>query len=93
MIVGGDFNLHTDSEPDSTQFQRLLAETGLSDACAALSCPEPGRIDKFLFRPSAAIAITPLSWRFEADIFVDPQGQPLSDHEPLAVRFRWEALD
>ncbi len=93
LIVGGDFNLHTDSEPDSTQFQRLLAETGLSDACAALACPEPGRIDKFLFRSSAAIAITPLSWRFETDIFVDPQGDPLSDHDPLAVRFRWEALD
>jgi endonuclease/exonuclease/phosphatase family metal-dependent hydrolase len=89
VIVGGDFNLHTNEEPDSTQFQRLLAETGVSDVCATLACPEPGRIDKFLFRSSAAIDLAPLSWRFETDIFQDPEGEPLSDHDPLAVRFRW----
>jgi hypothetical protein len=93
VIVGGDFNLHTDTEPDATQFQRLLTETGLGDVCATLSCPQPGRIDKFLFRSNAAITITPLSWRFETDIFVDPMGDPLSDHDALAVRFRWETMD
>jgi hypothetical protein len=90
LIVGGDFNLHTDDEPDSTTFQRLLMETGLSDVCAALSCAQPGRIDKFLFRSAAGITITPLSWQFETATFVDPMGDPLSDHDPLAVRFRWE---
>jgi endonuclease/exonuclease/phosphatase family metal-dependent hydrolase len=89
LIVGGDFNLHTDSEPDATQFQRLLVETGLVDVCAALACPEPGRIDKFLFRGSDALELVPLSWRFETDVFVTPEGEPLSDHDPLAVRFRW----
>jgi endonuclease/exonuclease/phosphatase family metal-dependent hydrolase len=89
VIVGGDFNLHTDTEPDSTQFQRLLAATGLTDVCAALACPEPGRIDKFLFRSSAGLELTPLSWRFETDVFITPEGEPLSDHDPLAVRFRW----
>ncbi len=89
VIVGGDFNLHTDSEPDSSQFQRLLSEAGLSDVCATLSCPEPGRIDKFLFRSSADITITPATWHFEAETFVDGNGDPLSDHEPLAVRFNW----
>src|SRR6185295_18414199 len=43
VIVGGDFNLHTHAEPDSSQFQRLLAETGVLDVCATLACPEPGR--------------------------------------------------
>jgi hypothetical protein len=89
LIVGGDFNLHTDEEPDSTQFNRLLAETGLVDVCAALSCPQPGRIDKFLFRSSDALTITPLSWRFETDVFLRSDGEPLSDHDPLAVRFAW----
>jgi hypothetical protein len=92
VIVGGDFNLHTDGEPDATQFQRLLAETGLVDVCAALACPQPGRIDKFLFRSTAALAIEPLSWRFETDVFQTPDGEPLSDHDPLAVRFRWTVL-
>ncbi len=89
VIVGGDFNLHTNAEPDSSQFQRLLAETGLQDVCAALSCPEPGRIDKMLFRNNAQITLTPLSWHFETDVFVRDGNVPLSDHEALAVRFAW----
>jgi len=89
VIVGGDFNMHTDGEPDASQFQRLLADAGLLDVCAALSCPQPGRIDKFLFRSTADLTIEPLSWRFETDVFVDGMGEPLSDHDALAVRFRW----
>lgn len=89
VIVGGDFNLHTNAEPDGSQFQRLLAETGLVDVCAAVGCPQPGRIDKFLFRSSAAVTITPLSWNFETDVFVRGDGEPLSDHDALAVRFAW----
>jgi endonuclease/exonuclease/phosphatase (EEP) superfamily protein YafD len=89
LIVGGDFNLHTDSEPDSTQFQRLLSETGLVDVCAFLGCPQPGRIDKFLFRSSASVTLTPTSWQFETDVFVDGMGEPLSDHDALAVNFEW----
>ena len=89
VIVGGDFNLHTDTEPDSTQFERLLAETGLADVCATLGCPEPGRIDKFLFRSNAALTLAPQSWRFETDVFMRDDGEPLSDHDALAVRFAW----
>jgi endonuclease/exonuclease/phosphatase family metal-dependent hydrolase len=91
LIVGGDFNLHTNSEPDSTQFQRLLSETGLIDVCAFLGCPEPGRIDKFLFRNSDALTLTPVSWNFETDVFVDGDDEPLSDHDALAVRFDWSS--
>lgn len=89
IIVGGDFNLHTNTEPDSTQFQRLLSETGLVDVCAELGCPEPGRIDKFLFRSSDEITLTPVSWLFATATFVDGEGEPLSDHDPLEVRFDW----
>ncbi len=89
ILFGGDFNLHTDEEPDSTTFNRLLSEGGLTDVCAALACPEPGRIDKMLFRSNAQITITPLSWNFETDVFIRDDLEPLSDHDPLAVRFRW----
>lgn len=89
VIVGGDFNLHTDEEPDATQYARLLAEAGLQDVCATLSCPEHGRIDKFAFRSGGGVTVAPLSWRFETDVFVDGAGDPLSDHEALAVRFAW----
>lgn len=89
VIVGGDFNLHTDSEPDGTQFNRLLSETGLVDVCAALACPSPGRIDKFLFRSSDRVTLAPQSWHFETEVFERFDGQPLSDHDALAVRFGW----
>jgi hypothetical protein len=91
VIVGGDFNLHSNREPDATTFQRLLMETGLTDVCAARNCPEPGRIDKFLFRGGAGVEVRPLSWRFETDVFVAPTGEALSDHDALAVRFEWTA--
>ena len=89
VIVGGDFNLHTDGEPDATQYARLLAEAGLQDVCATLACPEPGRIDKFAFRNGGGVTVAPLSWHFETDVFVDGVGDPLSDHDALAVRFAW----
>jgi hypothetical protein len=89
VIVGGDFNLHTDEEPDATQYQRLLDEAGLVDVCAALACPEPERIDKFAFRSASAVTLEPLDWRFETDVFVRDGDVPLSDHEALAVRFAW----
>lgn len=89
VLVGGDFNLHTDEEPDRTTFELLLSLANLSDACAALSCPDPARIDKWLFRGSDALAITPLAWSNESTLFLDPDGEPLSDHDPIAVRFAW----
>ncbi|MBX3024370.1 endonuclease/exonuclease/phosphatase family protein [bacterium] len=89
VIVGGDFNLHTDREPDATQFQRLLADANLTDACAFLGCPDPARIDKVLVRSSAQVTLTPTSWSLETADFLDGDGEPLSDHEPVAVRIDW----
>jgi hypothetical protein len=91
IVVGGDFNLHTSSEPDSTQFQGLLSATGLIDVCAFLGCPQPGRIDKILFRNNAELTLTPTSWNFETEVFVDGNGDPLSDHDALAVQFDWSS--
>ncbi len=99
IIMGGDFNLHTDPErtddPDEAwdleSFRIILEEAGLTDVCAALDCPEPGRIDKFLFRSTDEVTIEPLDWTFETDVFVTADGEPLSDHDALAVRFAWTA--
>jgi hypothetical protein len=90
VIIGGDFNLHTDEEPDGTQYQRLLDEAGLADVCESLTCPESGRIDKFAFRSGAGVALSALSWHFESDGFMREDGEPLSDHDALAVRFAFE---
>lgn len=91
IIVGGDFNLNTDSEPDRTQYRRLLDEVGLADACETLSCPDFDRIDKFAFRSGGGVEIRATGYRVEDDVFVTPLGEPLSDHEAVAVRFAWAA--
>lgn len=91
VIIGGDFNLHTEDEPDGSQYARLLAEAGLTDACTAVACPEPHRIDKFAFRSNATITIQALSWTNVDALFRRGDGEKLSDHDPLTVRFAWTA--
>ena len=66
-----------------------LSVDAVEDVCDALSCDQPGRIDKFAFRSSDDVELAPLTWNFETDVFVDDEGEPLSDHDALAVRFAW----
>jgi len=86
VVVGGDFNLHLDRDPDADQFAGLLADTGLTDVCTELACDEPNRIDKVLYRSSESVAIAALDWRNESADFTRDDGEPLSDHDPVAVR-------
>jgi len=100
VILGGDTNLHTDppgpdAHEDSADGQDLeiwttfLAATGLTDSCAATSCDGPGRIDKIAYRSGAGVDLEATAHQFHGDTFVDDAGDPLSDHEPLEVTFRW----
>ena len=92
VIIGGDWNLHTDEEPDASQFADFLAETGLTDVCVEIDCGEDAdEIDKVVFRSSRDVQLTPTSHRFERDLFVDAAGEPLSDHDALHVDFDWES--
>lgn len=92
VILGGDTNLHTDpGDPDATVWDDFQAATDMSDVCAVVDCgADATRIDKFAFRSSEHLTIEPLSHRFEREKFVRPSDKaPLSDHDALAVRFRW----
>lgn len=89
VILGGDFNLNTDREPQATQFAHLLSAAALTDACTDRGCPQPGNIDKLLFRSSAQVTLRAESWSYEDHVFVTPDGNPLSDHLPVAVRLAW----
>jgi hypothetical protein len=92
VIVGGDFNLHIEDEPDGTTFQMLLDGAALTDVCTELGCPEPDRIDKFLYRSGGAITLTATSWSNEDAKFRSDEGEPLSDHDPVAVTFDWSVF-
>ena len=100
VILGGDTNLHTDAAgPDAhedsgggadlTIWTRFLDATGLTDACEATSCKDTGRIDKIAFRSGDGVDLEALSHTVKGDTFVDAAGNDLSDHQPVAVAFRW----
>ncbi|MGH8986440.1 MAG: endonuclease/exonuclease/phosphatase family protein [Acidimicrobiia bacterium] len=90
VLVGGDFNLHTDEEPDRGVFEEFLDATELSDVCDAVDCGEDAdEIDKFVFRSGGGVQLDALDHRFEREKFQRADGEPLSDHDPLAVTFAW----
>ncbi len=100
VILGGDTNLHAalsdevEGRPAETAVWReFLDRTGLTDVCEVVDCgDDAAAIDRFAFRSSETVAIEPLSHNFERDTFVRADGEPLSDHDALAVAFAWEAV-
>ncbi len=92
IIFGGDTNLRTTpGHFDEGVWDDLKAATGLVDVCSVVDCgADATDIDKFAFRSSDRLEIEPLWHRFEREKFVHPEdGEPLSDHDALAVEFRW----
>lgn len=90
VIVGGDFNLRPEGQPDGDVFAAFRAATGLMDVCEVVECGEDAnQIDRFLFRSGGGVTVQALSHRFERDRFRRDDGEPLSDHDPLAVTFAW----
>lgn len=96
IILGGDTNLHTntvhedsDDGADIEIWERFLAATRLTDACAATTCDDDSRIDKIAFRSGGGIDLEAIEYGFETDVFVDEAGVDLSDHQALQVVFGW----
>src|SRR5680860_622411 len=77
VIVGGDFNLHTDRELDGMIFDTFLAAAGLTDVCVVVDCgADVDQIDKFVFRNGGGIVLEPLDHQFERDKFQRDDGEP-----------------
>ncbi len=100
VILGGDTNLHTDSDhpdaegdADTEIWDRFLERTGLTDTCDALDCDEPDSIDKIAVRDGGGVTLTPTSHDFPRERFTDPDGDDLSDHPPLVVELEWVATE
>jgi hypothetical protein len=100
IILGGDTNLHTepdsedaDDREDARVWAAFIERAGLVDVCDALTCADPTRIDKFAFRSAGDVELEPLAWQFEVEKFVGPEGEPLSDHDALLVRWSWSPAD
>ena len=94
VLLGGDTNLRTGpGARDDATWTAFLAATGLTDVCQVVACgADAGVIDKFAFRNGRGTKLVPESHAFQRSTFVrEADGEPLSDHDPLAVRFRWAA--
>ena len=89
VILGGDFNMRLLREHDAANLLVLTGETGVSNACAAVGIVDEEAIDKFFYRSNEVLTIAPVSCRFETDIFVNNEGEALSDHDALAIGFSW----
>jgi len=87
VLVGGDTNLHGNDPDDEPVLAAFMSATDTEDACRTLDCGDE-HIDRFLFRSGPDIALSPTSWDV-ADEFVDPEGEPLSDHPAIHVGFEW----
>ncbi|RMG97139.1 MAG: hypothetical protein D6705_09375 [Deltaproteobacteria bacterium] len=81
LVVAGDTNM---DEEDEADFVSLLEGLGLRDACRELDCPDPYRIDRAMLRDSDVVELSATSWSLD-DRFVTEDGEPLSDHEAVAV--------
>jgi endonuclease/exonuclease/phosphatase family metal-dependent hydrolase len=88
LVLGGDFNLTAQELP---AFRELMSSIGLVDVCDELRCAQPRRLDRLLFKNGDRLRLTPRAWRL-ATGFRDARGRPLSDHEPVAVAFRWQTV-
>ena len=100
VILGGDTNLHTDSDhpdawdgADTEIWDDFLRRTGLEDSCTVLDCAERDAIDKIAYRSGADVTLVAVRHEFLAEDFVGTAGEPLSDHEPLAVEVSWRAAN
>lgn len=95
LIIGGDTNLKIDDDRperavDAEVWSTFQTATGAVDVCAAIDCgADDAVIDKFAFRSGDTVTLSPTSHRFERDVFQDSSGDPLSDHDALAVDFSW----
>jgi len=91
VIVAGDTNLKGAARPrDGEIMAGFLGATGMADVARFLG-GFPETIDRVFFRSGAGVALRPLRWRI-ADEFVDGDGAPLSDHEPIHARFAWRRM-
>jgi hypothetical protein len=97
VVIGGDTNLHTDSDhPDASGaadteiWGAFLERTDLTDACAVTRCPDASSIDKIAYRSGDGVRLTATSHDMPRERFTAPDGEALSDHPPVVVEFTWK---
>jgi hypothetical protein len=86
VIVAGDTTMR---ETDEQSFQTLLTGSNLKDACRTLSCSQPARQNRIMFRDSARLKFTIKQWKSDGT-FVNGSGEQLSDQLPVSAIIGWK---
>lgn len=89
ILFLGDTNCHGSDPEDVVLIERLIENVGLAEGCDLVGCPEPGRIDRLMFRDGDDLSLHPTVWTVEPAFF-DSEGVPLSDHDAISMHFTWE---
>lgn len=85
VIVAGDWNLDRRQPEDRQLLLHFTRSLGLRDAADAMGI-EDHQIDRVLYRSGDGARITVANYQVEEELFRDPAGNPLSDHDAVAVR-------
>jgi endonuclease/exonuclease/phosphatase family metal-dependent hydrolase len=88
VLFVGDTNLHDDDPADLPLLTEWVDGTGLLDACDAVGCAEPGRIEEIMFRSGGGVELSVESWTNEPAFF-DGDGVPMSDHPAISATIAW----
>lgn len=89
IIIAGDFNLHHDTTIDFDLLEKYKNELNLKDACETANC-EMQKIDRIFYRSSKKLSLNLIAYKNESKMFLDSNGNDLSDHQPLSARFKWQ---
>jgi endonuclease/exonuclease/phosphatase family metal-dependent hydrolase len=60
-----------------------------TNALAGPGGRQPRAIDRILVKSHGDVTLEPLNWEIPEE-FQSPAGAPLSDHDPVAARVRWQ---
>ncbi|KAG6010183.1 hypothetical protein E4U21_007660 [Claviceps maximensis] len=63
-----------------------MVETDCSNPSISNNCET---VDKVFYRGNSILQLQPMNWRYESRRFFQPDGNVLSDHNPVACDFRW----
>lgn len=96
VIIAGDTNIRVGRVPENDEIPsddellaRLLEGAGVVDACEVVQVTTCApHIDRVLYRSVAGVMLQAINW-FVDQSFVDEEGNRLSDHPAIAVKFVW----
>ncbi len=86
VVIGGDFNLHWDSERDRALLERWMARLGLTLGSMTPAESWDKRLDYLLFRSAPDTTLELRDGGLLCD-FIGPLGAPLSDHPAIFATF------